>query len=195
VFPWLDLLYLIVRVIVHVFFDLSFWLVLALVAYQYYQMQKDQIRMFGVYGFSLRRQVATAAALGVVGGLVGSFLLTFVGVPLNNLGLGYIWPLAIALMLVNLRFMCFAYAGGLVALANVLFGWRRSTSRTCWPSSPACTSPKASSSSSAAATAPCPSSSGATTAGSSAPSPFRTSGRCPSPCCWPSSPKPPRRPS
>lgn len=122
-FPWLDLLYLIVRVIVHVFFDLSFWLVLALVAYQYYQMQKDQIRMFGVYGFSLRRQVATAAALGVVGGLVGSFLLTFVGVPLNNLGLGYIWPLAIALMLVNLRFMCFAYAGGLVALANVLFGW------------------------------------------------------------------------
>ncbi len=122
-FPWLDLLIIIIQGILYVFLDFSFWLVLGLVAYQYFQMQKDQIRMFGVYGFSLRRQVAMAAALGAAGGIIGSSVLTVAGVTLNNLGLSYIWPLAIALMLINLRFMCFAYAGGLVALSSVLFGW------------------------------------------------------------------------
>lgn len=121
--PWLDLLGLIARGVFYVFFDLTFWLVLALVAFQYRQMQKDQLRMFSVPGPSLRQQVMTAAAIGAAGGVIGSFVLTFVGVPLNNLGLAYIWPVVIALMLVNIRFMCFAYAGGLVAVSNVLFGW------------------------------------------------------------------------
>jgi Trypsin-like serine proteases, typically periplasmic, contain C-terminal PDZ domain len=123
VFPWLDLLGIIIRNVFYVYFDLTFWLVLGLVAFQYRQMQKDQIRMFGVYSYSLYRQVAAAALLGTAGGVIGSFVLAVVGVTLNNLGLEYIWPVVIALMLINLRFMCFAYAGGLVALANVLFGW------------------------------------------------------------------------
>lgn len=122
-FPWGDLTSIIIRGVLRVMLDMSFWLVLALVAFQYHRMQKDQLRMFGVQGFSLRRQVALAALLGVAGGIVGSLVLTFVGVSLNDLGLSYIWPLAIALMLVDLRFMCFAYAGGLVALSSFLFGW------------------------------------------------------------------------
>lgn len=121
--PWLDLLGLIARGVFFVFFDLTFWLVLGLVAFQYRQMQKDQLKMFGVPGPSLRQQVMTAAAIGAAGGVIGSFVLTFVGVPLNNLGLAYIWPVVIALMLINIRFMCFAYAGGLIAVSSVLFGW------------------------------------------------------------------------
>ncbi len=121
--PWVDLLSFIIRGVFAVFFDVSFWLVLALVAFQYRQMQRDQLRMFGVYGHSLRRQIIAAAAIGAAGGILGSFVLIVVGVPINNLGIGYIWPLVIILMLINLRFMCFAYAGGLVAIANVLFGW------------------------------------------------------------------------
>ncbi len=121
--PWVDLLGLIIQGVVHVFFDLTFWLVLGLVAYQYRQLQQDQLRMFGVYGHSLRRQIMAAGAIGAAGGIVGSFILTVVGVPLNNLGLSYIWPVVIFLMLFNIRFMCFAYAGGLVAVSSVLFGW------------------------------------------------------------------------
>ena len=122
-FPWQDLFSLITRGVIHVYFDVTFWLVLALVAFQYWQMQKDQLRMFGVYGYSLRRQIVAAALLGGIGGVLGSFILTAAGVTLNQLGLAYIWPVVIALMLINLRFMCFAYAGGLVAVSNVLFGW------------------------------------------------------------------------
>lgn len=122
-YPWLDLFGIIAYRVFFVFFDLTFWLVLGLVAFQYRQMQKDQLKMFGVPGPGVLRRIAAAAAIGAAGGVIGSFVLTFVGVPLNNLGLAYIWPVVIALMLVNIRFMCFAYAGGLVAVSSVLFGW------------------------------------------------------------------------
>nr|WP_245867475.1 PDZ domain-containing protein [Sporomusa silvacetica] len=103
--------------------DVNFWLILALVGYQYWQMQKSQRQMFGVYKYSLTKQILLAGVYGLIGGITGSFLLAIVGVTLNQLGLNYIWPVALALMLINMRFLCFAYAGGLVALANVIFGW------------------------------------------------------------------------
>lgn len=122
-FPWADLSLLIIRGVWDVVVDVNYWLILALVGYQYRQMQKNQRRMFGVYNYSLPQQVLLAGVYGLIGGIVGSFLLTLVGVTLNQLGFNYIWPVALALMLINMRFLCFAYAGGLVALANIIFGW------------------------------------------------------------------------
>lgn len=122
-FPWLDFLGIILIRIIEVLFEPLFWMVLALVFFQYRRLQQDQLRMFGVYGYNLWRQTATAAAFGVIGGVIGSMVLGLVGVTLNQLGLSYIWPLAVALMFINMRFMCFAYAGGLVALSSILLGW------------------------------------------------------------------------
>lgn len=122
-FPWYDITFLIVRGALGILFNMNFWLILALVGFQYWQMQKRQRQMFGVCNYTLTQQMMRAGAFGLVGGITGSWLLTLVGVTLNQLGLNYIWPAALALMLINMRFLCFAYAGGLVALANVLFGW------------------------------------------------------------------------
>lgn len=122
-FPWPELLLLIIRGSLDVVKDTNFWIVLALVGYQYWQMQKRQRQMFGVYNYSLTRQIAMAGVFGLIGGIAGSFFLTIIGVTLNRLGLNYIWPVALVLMMINMRFLCFAYAGGLVALSHVLFGW------------------------------------------------------------------------
>lgn len=122
-FPWQDFLRLIFQGTLYVYQQTLFWVILAIVAVQYWRLQKDQLRMFGVRGQAWWRQVLMAAVFGTAGGILGSFLLALTGVTLNQIGLGYIWPVAIALMLVNMRFMCFAYAGGLVAASNVLFGW------------------------------------------------------------------------
>ncbi len=103
--------------------DPTFWTILALVILQYWQMQRNQKRMFGVHSYSMKQQVLLAAVYGMVGGILASFLLTVCGITLNQLGLNYIWPVAIFLMIINMRFLCFAYAGGLVAVSNVLFGW------------------------------------------------------------------------
>lgn len=122
-FPWQEIGLLVVRGALAVFFEPMFWMILALVGYQYWQLQRNQLRMFGVYGYTLRKQVMLAASYGLLGGIIGSFLLTGVGLTVNQLGLNYIWPLALVLMAIHMRFLCFAYSGGLVALSSVLFGW------------------------------------------------------------------------
>jgi hypothetical protein len=122
-FPWQDILAFILSRMVDVYFDPAFWIVLALVGFQYRQMQRSQQKMFGAKIYSLRHQILLAAFYGSLGGIVGSFLLTAMGVTLNQLGFNYIWPLALILMMIHVRFLCFAYAGGLVALSRVLFGW------------------------------------------------------------------------
>lgn len=122
-FPFEQILWLLIRGSLSVLWEPLFWMMLALVGYQYWQLQRNQIRMFGFSNYTLKNQLILAGVYGLAGGLFGSFLLTGVGLTLNQIGLSYIWPVAIALMLVHMRFLCFAYAGGLVALSSALLGW------------------------------------------------------------------------
>lgn len=100
-----------------------FWLVVAFIAYQHWQIQKMQITMFGEAKHTMAQIVKHAVGYGLIGGILGSFLLVMVGIPLNNLGIEYIWPVALLLTLVHIRYLCFAYAGGLVGVVSVIFGW------------------------------------------------------------------------
>ena len=122
-FPWLELFQLMIAGVVSVYVTPMFWVVVALITYQYWQLQKSQRLMFGIGTFSLAQQVKITIVVGSIGGIIGSFLLTMMGVNINQLGFGYIWPVAILLMAINMRYLCFAYAGGLVALSTALFGW------------------------------------------------------------------------
>lgn len=122
-FPWQDLIQLIIARTLAVYFDFMYWIVLALVGYQYWLMKRNQKRMFGVSSYSLRQQVLLTIFYGTFGGIIGSVLLTAVGVTLNQMGFNYIWPLALVLMMLSTRFLCFAYAGGIVALGKILFNW------------------------------------------------------------------------
>jgi len=63
-----------------------------------------------------------AAGFGLLGGLAGSILSVFTGLTISQ-ELYYLWPVAILLMLINIRFLCFAYAGGILALSNLIFGF------------------------------------------------------------------------
>jgi hypothetical protein len=121
--PWIDILQLLLFTTAAVFMEPLFWGILGIVAYQYWQMQKNQRAMFGVVGNPFGRQVLWAMLYGTIGGLLGSLVLTAIGVNIERMGIGYIWPLAIFLAMINLRFLCFAYAGGIVAISSSIFGW------------------------------------------------------------------------
>lgn len=122
-FPVVEILQLVGQGLVMVYLEPMFWLVGLLIGYQYWQLRRSQQQMFGMAVFSLWRQVAYALLSGTAGGFIGSLLLIFLGLNLSQLGLEYLWPVALGLMLLNLRFLCFAYAGGVVALSSLLFGW------------------------------------------------------------------------
>ena len=121
--PWFEILKMLVLTTVVVFLQPIFWGILGIVAYQYWQLQKNQLAMFGVTGTPIGRQVKWAMLYGTIGGLMGSLVLTLVGVNIERMGFQYIWPLAILLALINMRFLCFAYAGGIVAVVSAIFGW------------------------------------------------------------------------
>lgn len=98
-----------------------FWIVVILVGMQYRRMHSLREEFYGVQLKSNWNEIGNAIILGLLGGMLGSMLMVFIGVTLTGSGLMYIWPLAILLMLVNARFICFAYAGGILALSKIFF--------------------------------------------------------------------------
>ncbi len=100
-----------------------FWLVVLLVGMQYRRMNAMREHFYGVLLKPNWNEVATATLFGLAGGLLGSLVMVLIGVTLTGSGLIYIWPLALLLMLINARFICFAYAGGILALSRILFGF------------------------------------------------------------------------
>ncbi len=120
-FPWAKVLPLVGRSFLGVLASPFFWLVVVLIWLQYQKIQKNKELLFGVRA-SVLPVVAAAVGCGVLGGLVGSLLMVFFGVSISGLGIGYLWLLAIFLMLINPRFLCFSYAGGILALFSLITG-------------------------------------------------------------------------
>ena len=86
------------------------------------------------------RETAAAAIYGLGGGFLATVLFIALGVSVTNAGAAYLWLAAILLMLFHPRFLCFAYAGSLVSILNLLFGYPpRCTSPRSWPWWPFCT--------------------------------------------------------
>lgn len=102
------------------FVNILFWLVMLLVGFQYRRLVNMEIKMFGVPKNNVIKQTLISAGFGVVGGLAASVMLVLIGISLDQVGILYLWPLAIILMLVNPRYMCFAYAGGIIGVASIL---------------------------------------------------------------------------
>ncbi len=97
-----------------------FWIVLFLVYLQYRRQVATEEKLFGRPINQIGRQMLLSIGLGIIGGLAASAILVFLGLSLEQIGLYFIWPVALLLLLINPRYLCFSYAGGIVA-AMVLF--------------------------------------------------------------------------
>ena len=68
------------------------------------------------------REVAVEAIGGIAAGFAGSLILLYLGITLSTDGFAYVFFLALFLMLLDLRYLCFAYAGGLLSLFSLITG-------------------------------------------------------------------------
>ena len=98
-----------------------FWIVLFLVFMQYRRVAATEEKLFGRVISGVGKQILKSVVLGALGGFAASAILIFLGLSLEQIGLYFIWPVALLLLLFNPRYLCFSYAGGIVALA-VLIG-------------------------------------------------------------------------
>ena len=97
-----------------------------LIGWQYKKMQ-DRQPAAGIAGKSRQYLHATliATAAGMLGGFLGSFLLILFGIDIAGLGIIYLFAIALLLLIIHPRFLCFAYAGGLLSLISLTFGFPR----------------------------------------------------------------------
>lgn len=111
--------------LVQVLFTPFFWILLVLVVVQYRRLASMNIRLSGSTAGAVLKQTAVSTVHGIAGGLVGSVIMVLVGVSLTQVGVLYLWIVALMLMLINPRYLCFSYAGGLVSVSSILFGFPR----------------------------------------------------------------------
>ncbi len=123
---------LVLREISSLVINQFFWLVFILLVFMYKKSANVESVMLGKK-FPLVEKASHSLVLGVVGGLVGSFLVITLGITLQDFantdqgiltsGIMYIWVIAVLLSLINTRYLCFSYAGGIIALSNLLTGF------------------------------------------------------------------------
>lgn len=121
-FPFLDIFLLIVRSLPLALLNPFFWVAILIIWKQYEKTAKFEKNMFGKLKISPGGKVVYALIMGVVGGFVGSIVVTVLGVSIDEAGLVYVWPIALLLMLLHPRFICFSYAGGIISLFALITG-------------------------------------------------------------------------
>lgn len=124
-FPFSEVIPLILSQFIRALLDPQFLplylVVVAVIAVQYRRMERIRAGFFGLKTARAGSDTLFAAGFGLIGGLAGSIVLVFVGLTISG-ELYYLWPVAILLMMIDMRFLCFAYAGGILALSNLFFG-------------------------------------------------------------------------
>ncbi len=118
--PLLEISQIFITTFLFAFIMPIFWIVLFLVYLQYRRQAATEKQLFGRSINGVGKQMFMSIGLGLVGGFAASAVLVFMGLSLEQIGLYFIWPVALLLLLVNPRYLCFSYAGGIVAAMVLL---------------------------------------------------------------------------
>lgn len=106
-----------------VLLDEMFWLVVLLVGYLHWRQAKLKETLFGAQDYMPWFNTTLSLLLGLAAGLLGSFLMVIFGISVSGVAVMYLWIIAIGLFMISPRYLCFSYAGGLLALFSILFGY------------------------------------------------------------------------
>jgi len=124
-FPFFEILNLIVKTLSFVLVEPIYWAVIIVMAFQYRNLKNLERNTFNLNNFDLKKQIADSILFGILGGFLGSIIMVFIGVTIQESGLLYVFILAVLLTMINPRYMCFSYAGGILSLFSLIFGFPR----------------------------------------------------------------------
>jgi len=126
-FPLAEVIWLIISTLGQAFCDpyflLFFLLVAGVIGVQYQRIERSREAFYRVKTGRAWVDLLGAVFWGLAGGLAGSTAAVFTGLTVTGSDLAYLWPAALLLVLFDMRFLCFAYAGGLVSLSSLAFGF------------------------------------------------------------------------
>ncbi|MCT4564614.1 MAG: hypothetical protein N4A68_09955 [Maledivibacter sp.] len=120
---WLELIILSLRSILTIIISPLFWVVLFLIYLQYNKVAKMERKLLGKEKNTAKQRVFVSLGVGMLGGILGTIVISILGVAIQLEDFKFILPLAIILMLINVRYLCFSYAGGIISLSSLIFGF------------------------------------------------------------------------
>lgn len=106
-----------------IFFSPLFWAVILLIGLMHRRLSQVKESLFGLPEEPLWPEMIRASLFGILGGVVGSFLLVLTGISLTMVGVTYLWIVAALLMFISPHLLCFSYSAGLISLSHLLWGW------------------------------------------------------------------------
>lgn len=124
--PVFDLVRLLGQTVTHAVLRPDILLIVGVVLLMIYtQYQRTAVLERRLYGFVKNRpveQMLRSLGDGAIGGLIATVVFVVIGISLNEVGIWYLWGLALFLMFFHPRFMCFAYGAGILALSHLILG-------------------------------------------------------------------------
>lgn len=120
---WLDLIQMALVSVLKIVINPLFWVVLILIYIQYRKVGKMEKTLLGGVKRTAKEKVFSSLGVGLVGGFLGTIVVTILGVAIELKDFQFILPLAIFLMMINVRYLCFSYAGGIISLSSLIFGF------------------------------------------------------------------------
>ncbi len=112
--------------------DEFFWIIILILIMIYKKSSAMEIKMLGS-SYPLFKKVLSSVLTGLAGGLTGSMLVILMGISIEDYTMAgegsltgaitYIWIIAVLLAMINPRYLCFSYAGGIIALMSLIFGF------------------------------------------------------------------------
>lgn len=120
---FIKLIWLIVKSVSLMILNPLMWLVVGFIVLQYKKNIELEREIIGKEQNSLKDQTLDSVIYGFLTGILGSIIIVSLGITLDNIGIEYVFPLAILLLLINPRYICFSYAGGIVSIVSLLTGF------------------------------------------------------------------------
>lgn len=100
-----------------------FWIVIGIIFFQYKKIGEMEKRILGKYKRTPLYNVLASTVFGLIGGILGSIIFVYLGTVINQEDFYFILPLAILLSMINPKLICFSYAGGIISLLSLIFGY------------------------------------------------------------------------
>lgn len=122
-FPFKEFMGLLAQVFAMSLMSPLLWAIMLLIGWRYYRVSESRNILIGKDSRRDWRGIFLAVLLGLAGGWLGSLLMGFSGLTINELNIPALWVAAFLLMLIHPRFLCFAYGGSIIILLTLLTGW------------------------------------------------------------------------
>lgn len=104
-------------------FSFYFWVVIIIIVFLYKREQSFENQVLGFNRRTVSYKVVESTLAGIVGGFISSLVILYTGIVIDIDSFMYLWYIALILALINPRYLCFSYAGGIISIIYLITGY------------------------------------------------------------------------